>query len=186
MYVSIVRWIMVAGLAALLSVPSGVFAEDGRARGRGSDDAAQVGSRDQSDDVVAEPGDDRGGDRALEPGDDRGADDGVAAPAATVAAAAPSAPVTQTGGVAVNVVDGSSASSWTYTPAQVTTIVGTRLTWTNTGAEAHTVTSDDRTTFDSRNMAPGATFSCTPTTPGTFAYHCAYHPFMTATLTVTQ
>src|SRR5438093_6831985 len=42
-------------------------------------------------------------------------------------------------------------------PAQLTTSVGTTLTWTNAGSENHTVTSDDRTTFDSRDLGPGHT-----------------------------
>ncbi len=64
---------------------------------------------------------------------------------------------------------GGSAQDWTYAPAQLTTTVGTTLTWTNAGAEDHTATSDDRTSFDSRNLSPHGTFSFTPTTAGMFA-----------------
>ncbi len=34
------------------------------------------------------------------------------------------------------------------------------------------------------NMAPGQTFTFTFSTPGTYTYHCQYHPWMTATITV--
>jgi LPXTG-motif cell wall-anchored protein len=48
------------------------------------------------------------------------------------------------------------------------------------------VTSDDSKTFDSGSVAPrGGTFSFTTNTPGTFAYHCTFHPWMKATLVVT-
>jgi plastocyanin len=119
--------------------------------------------------------------------DDRG-DDAAAMPAAAQpvspaapAAVAPPAAATQ----AISVVEGGSVQAWTYAPTQLTTRVGTTLTWTNSGAEDHTITSDDRTTFDSHNLAPNATFSFTPTAAGTFAYHCAYHPWMKGTITVT-
>jgi plastocyanin len=35
-------------------------------------------------------------------------------------------------------------------------------------------------------MSPGATFTTTFTTPGTFAYHCNIHPFMHGTVIVTS
>jgi plastocyanin len=74
---------------------------------------------------------------------------------------------------------------WTYTPDQLSVKVGTRVVWTNTGAVAHTVTADDGKSFDSGSIGPKATFAFTPTEIGTFAYHCTFHPWMKATLTVT-
>jgi plastocyanin len=35
-------------------------------------------------------------------------------------------------------------------------------------------------------MPPGATFTTTFTTPGTFAYHCSIHPFIHGTVIVTS
>lgn len=75
---------------------------------------------------------------------------------------------------------------WTYDPNDVTVAAGTTVIWTNTGAVAHTVTSDDGTSFDSGNLDPQATFSFTADAPGTFTFHCTFHPWMTGTLTVTS
>lgn len=72
-----------------------------------------------------------------------------------------------------------------FDPATLEVAVGTTVTWKNRGATAHTVTADDGT-FDSGSLDPGASFSQTFDTPGTFAYHCAIHPNMTATITVTK
>lgn len=48
------------------------------------------------------------------------------------------------------------------------------VTWTNRGAVAHEVTAVDGS-FVSGNIKPGASFTFTPTKPGTFAYYCRYH-----------
>jgi plastocyanin len=87
--------------------------------------------------------------------------------------------------IALSVVEGGVPQDWTFAPAQVTTTVGTPLTWTNAGASDHTITADDRTSFDSHDLAPNATFTFTPTAAGTFAYHCAFHSWMHGTITVT-
>ena len=78
-----------------------------------------------------------------------------------------------------------SPQEWNYSPAEVSVKVGVKVTWTNTGAVAHTVTADDGTSFDSGSMDPKASFSLTPTAAGTFAYHCTFHPWMKGTLVVT-
>jgi plastocyanin len=90
-------------------------------------------------------------------------------------------------GTQVNIVEPpfQSPQRWIYDPNTVTVGVGTTVTWTNTGAVAHTVTSDDGASFDSGSLDPQATFSFTSDTPGTFIYHCTFHPWMTGTLTVT-
>lgn len=74
--------------------------------------------------------------------------------------------------------------TWTYEPKVVTVKVGTKVTWVNDGAVLHTVTADDGKTFDSGNMRAKATFSFTPSSPGTFAYHCRQHPWMKGTIIV--
>jgi plastocyanin len=71
-------------------------------------------------------------------------------------------------------------------PAKITVKKGTTVKWFNQDGVAHTVTSDDGTTFDSGNLAAGATFSYTATTVGTFPYHCELHSNMTGILEVTQ
>lgn len=49
---------------------------------------------------------------------------------------------------------------------------------------SHHLVSDDGTTFDSDNFAPNAIFQATFAKPGTYTYHCEYHPGMTGTITV--
>ena len=71
-----------------------------------------------------------------------------------------------------------------FQPGSLEVPAGSTVTWTNTGAATHTVTADDGS-FDSGNLAPGASFSQTFNTAGTFAYHCNIHPQMTATIVVT-
>jgi plastocyanin len=82
------------------------------------------------------------------------------------------------GGAAVSIVD------FAFQPAGVEVAVGGTVTWTNTGQAPHTVTADDGS-FDSGQLAPGASFSQTFNTAGTFTYHCSIHPQMTGTITVT-
>ena len=71
-----------------------------------------------------------------------------------------------------------------FSPDAITVRVGTTVRWTNTGQADHTVTADAGA-FGSGTLAPGASFSVTFRTAGTFAYHCAIHPFMKGTITVT-
>ncbi len=52
--------------------------------------------------------------------------------------------------------------------------VGDTVTWTNTGATAHTVSASDGS-WDSGNLAPGASFSHTFTAAGTVNYYCKIH-----------
>ena len=81
-----------------------------------------------------------------------------------------------------------SSGSFAFSPATLTIKAGTTVTWKNTTGASHTVTSDDGKTFDSGTSNPitaqTGTFSFTFTTAGTFAYHCAIHPFMKATIIV--
>jgi predicted lipoprotein with Yx(FWY)xxD motif/plastocyanin len=72
--------------------------------------------------------------------------------------------------------------SFAFTPPSLPVPVGTKVTWTNNDSVAHTVTSDSGAFNGS--LAPGATFSFTFTQAGTFSYHCAIHPSMTAKIVV--
>ncbi len=76
-------------------------------------------------------------------------------------------------------------SNFAFNPSQVSVKVGTVVSWTNHDSMAHTVTSNNGA-FNSGTLNPGSTFSFTFNTPGTFSYHCAVHPSMTATVVVTQ
>jgi plastocyanin len=70
-------------------------------------------------------------------------------------------------------------------PATVTIKQGSTVTWHNKDGIAHTVTSDDATTFDSGTLAAGSSFSYTANTAGTYTYHCNFHSGMKGTLIVT-
>jgi len=71
-------------------------------------------------------------------------------------------------------------------PASTTVKKGTIVNWYNKDEYAHTVTSDDGTTFNSGNLDAGATFSYLAKTTGTFSYHCNIHANMKGTLVVTE
>jgi plastocyanin len=71
-------------------------------------------------------------------------------------------------------------------PASTSVKKGTKVSWYNMDAMAHTVTSDDNTTFSSGNLASGATFSYVAAKIGSFPYHCNYHSNMVGTLVVTE
>ena len=80
---------------------------------------------------------------------------------------------------AVSIVD------FAFQPASLSVTAGSTVTWTNSGAAPHTVTSDSGA-FNSGTLQPGASFSHTFTTAGTFSYFCEIHPNMTGTITVTE
>lgn len=74
----------------------------------------------------------------------------------------------------------------TYDPSTLSVKSGTAITVTNHDSVPHTVTSDVAGTFNSGNVAGGAEGSLTaPSADGTYAFHCAIHPSMKGTLTVT-
>jgi plastocyanin len=57
------------------------------------------------------------------------------------------------------------------------------VTWTNTDAVPHTVTSVDRL-WDSGQLGRGESYSVALYQPGTYAYLCQLHPFMRGTVVV--
>ncbi len=74
-------------------------------------------------------------------------------------------------------------AGFAFDPADLQVSVGDTVTWTNQDTAPHTATADDGT-FASTNLAQGESFSFTFASPGTFAYHCAVHPRMTAQIVV--
>jgi len=80
---------------------------------------------------------------------------------------------------------GTAATSGNFSPAKIVVIIGQNntVTFTNDDSAPHTVTADDGS-FDSGNLNPGASWTYTFTTPGTFTYHCNYHSFMHGTVVV--
>jgi plastocyanin len=73
-----------------------------------------------------------------------------------------------------------------YSPNPATVQVGQTVAWRNADSLPHTATADGGA-FDTGTIAPGATSSpITMSTAGSLPYHCAIHPSMVGTLTVTQ
>jgi plastocyanin len=79
---------------------------------------------------------------------------------------------------AVEIVD------YEYMPAELTVPAGTTVRFTNKDSAAHTATSKQSGAFDSGTIKGGATGEITLEETGTFAYFCAFHPFMKGTVTV--
>ena len=99
-------------------------------------------------------------------------------PTASGSTGAPAAPVA---GNAVLI------SGFAFAPAALTVKVGTTVTWTNKDGDAHTVTSQGSGgPLASKALNTGQSYSFTFTKAGTYSYLCTIHPFMTATVTVTQ
>ena len=88
------------------------------------------------------------------------------------------------GANAVTIPSGAqSMGSAAYKPNPITVPVGTTVSWTNSDAIAHTVTSDGGV-FNSNSLGPGGTFTYMFSAAGTFPYHCAIHPGMVGSVVV--
>ncbi|HSL34112.1 MAG TPA: cupredoxin family copper-binding protein [Candidatus Limnocylindrales bacterium] len=87
------------------------------------------------------------------------------------------------GGAAVAADQSVSIANFAFGPATVTVTVGDSVTWTNTDAVVHTATASDGS-WDTGDIAEGATASITFQAAGTFAYICTPHPTMTGTVIV--
>ena len=74
-------------------------------------------------------------------------------------------------------------AGFAFTPQELTVTVGDTVTWTNTDPVAHTATSTAGA-FDSGEVAEGASYSVTFTSPGTYDYLCTPHPSMTGRVVV--
>lgn len=108
------------------------------------------------------------------------------APTATPAAETPAPPAgTPEPTPAAASEDTAEIRSFAFKPGVLTVAVGATVTWTNRDGVGHTATADDGSTFNSGPLGSGETFSFTFATAGTFAYHCAIHPRMTASVVVT-
>jgi plastocyanin len=68
-------------------------------------------------------------------------------------------------------------------PPTTTVNVGDSVTWDNTSGVAHTATADGGS-FDTGNIANGASATVTFDAVGTFPYHCAIHPSMVGSIVV--
>ncbi len=70
-----------------------------------------------------------------------------------------------------------SIKNFMYAPVAAQSSAGGQIRFTNADSAAHTVTADDGS-FDSGTLQRGATKGITFAKAGTFAYHCAFHPYM--------
>jgi plastocyanin len=75
--------------------------------------------------------------------------------------------------------------NYAFSPQSLTVKAGTRVTWTNRDSTAHTATAN-QLALDTGTIDPGQSKSIEFTKPGTYAYHCAFHAFMTGTVTVVR
>ncbi|MHB8463401.1 MAG: cupredoxin domain-containing protein [Acidimicrobiales bacterium] len=72
-----------------------------------------------------------------------------------------------------------------FSPTSVTVHPGVTVTVRNVDGTDHTVSSDDKTSFDTKHVSGGNSTTFTaPTKTGKYAYHCNVHNYMTATLIV--
>ena len=78
---------------------------------------------------------------------------------------------------AVEIVD------FEFDPTMVTVEAGTEVVWTNRDNAAHTASAKDGS-FDTGTLGSGESGRVTLDEPGTYAYICEFHPFMTGTIEV--
>ena len=124
-----------------------------------------------------------------------GSGGGTAPPSGTSASAAmpmdTTGTATSTGASATTAPSGASTTSsaitiknFAYGPT-LEVPAGSTVMVTNTDSAAHTVTADQGGAFDVTVKGSGGTATFTaPATPGTYTYHCTYHPNMHGTLVV--
>jgi plastocyanin len=103
-------------------------------------------------------------------------DDSSSSPSATDTPAAAGAP-------AAGDQPAVAIANFAFVPEPITVKVGQSVTWTNRDPFAHSVKATDGS-FGSNDLDPGATFSETFSTPGTYTYVCGIHSSMHGTVVV--
>jgi plastocyanin len=78
-----------------------------------------------------------------------------------------------------------SIEDFSFAPRHLEVPAGTEVTWINRDPTEHTVTADGPG-FGSDTLSQGGRFSVRLDEPGTYDYHCAIHPEMTARVTVSR
>lgn len=76
-----------------------------------------------------------------------------------------------------------SIANFVFAPAEITVAPGTKVTWSNDDGAPHGLAYNDGAK-GTDVLLPGATFSRTYDQPGTFAYACAVHAYMTGKVIV--
>lgn len=76
---------------------------------------------------------------------------------------------------------------FSFSPSIITVKAGTKVTWTNKGSVAHTVTETNNLHGPmSDDIEPGISYHFTFTKVGTYHYRCSIHTDMTGTVIVTN
>lgn len=101
-------------------------------------------------------------------------------PTPTPAPQKPTPTPTQVSPVVVTITT-DSTGAFTFSPQALNITMGTTVIWKNNTSAPHTVTGSS---FGSGTISPGGSFSFKFTQAGTFAYHCMFHPYMTASISV--
>jgi plastocyanin len=104
--------------------------------------------------------------------------------ASTPAAPAPTSSSTAAAKPAAGGTQKVEIKNFDYSPRMLTVAAGTKVSWTNADTANHTVTFDDGSQALG-NQPKGKTVSFTFKKPGTYKYHCDYHPNMHGTVVVT-
>jgi len=92
---------------------------------------------------------------------------------------APDTAVVESGAAAVDI------ANFAFNPGAIEVAVGDTVTWTNSDSAAHTATQlPSGSGFQSGTLDPGASYSFTFDTPGTYDYHCEFHAGMTGQVIV--
>jgi plastocyanin len=97
-------------------------------------------------------------------------------PSAASSTAAASATATAAG-PKISIADMKFSAPLTVTPGATVTVV-------NSDSVEHTVTADSGNAFNAEVGDNGTAAFTAPTQPGTYAYHCTYHPMMHGQLIV--
>lgn len=76
-------------------------------------------------------------------------------------------------------------SMFEFAPTAITVKAGTRVTFTNHDSTAHTATANSGA-WDTGTINPNSSKTIVLNQPGVYPYHCAFHAFMTGSVTVVQ
>ena len=76
-----------------------------------------------------------------------------------------------------------------YSPTMVNIKTGTPILWDNPTGALHSITHDECKNgawcaFDSGPLGPNGTFTIDQLPPGSYSYHCTFHPIMRGVLVV--
>jgi plastocyanin len=75
--------------------------------------------------------------------------------------------------------------NFAFVPPEVSAAVGETIGWTNSDSAGHTATLDDGA-CETGTLAQDASVGLVFDAAGTYPYHCAIHPTMTGTITITE